>query len=310
MRFGLAFAVALAPALGEADPLAAVEHAFSEWLEFHSGQGRIAFFEQGALSRRVDLGLPVDAPVDLASLSKAITGVCVSELVASGEMTWEDRFDVLYGSGPSVTIGQLLTHSGGLGPDGTQRAMALWFDTDESRMDDVLQLMNLRGGQTGVAGEFAYNNENYALLGLAIEAATAEPYAEACQRLALAPAGVSAAPSARAGGFLPWGGWSMTLENYGRFAWHWFGDGPPQTPTAPIGAFRYGPGMIYEMRLPGMRTWFWHDGLLCFPNRFAAGGLVVGSAEGVIVVLNHDICDLDASFGFFDVKLAIRNATP
>jgi CubicO group peptidase (beta-lactamase class C family) len=274
------------------DPIA---EALADWLGTHGGKGAIAIVKNGEVLAEHNLGLDPSALAELASLSKAVTAVCANALVNEGVMSWQDSFSALYGSGPDVVLGDLVTHTAGLAPDGTQLGMALWVDQPTPRSADVLNLIDLRGGNSGEHGTYYYNNENYALLGLAIEAATGDTYEDACRKAALEPAGATGQASARTGAFLPWGGWQMTPADYARFAEHWFGAGsaiaaaPLDYPHDVRDGRGYGLGMVYRTE-GDVLTEFLHAGLWCFPGRFNAASYVYGQVGAYTGVVVFDQC--------------------
>jgi len=91
--------------------------------------GQIVVLKDGNVVANGQLG-NATGPVELASLSKAITGACVVALVQDGVMSWADS---LGDYAPDiqkplarVTLSELLTHSGGLWPDSTYGPMSGW----------------------------------------------------------------------------------------------------------------------------------------------------------------------------------------
>lgn len=273
---------------------------FATWLSEQTANGVLALFDGPRLIGHAEHGLAATDIVEIASLSKAITAICASELVREGRLDWSDPFDDIYGSGPDVPLKALVTHSGGLGPDGTQMGMAFWFDRPGPFARDVLGLMEARGGNSGKAGAYDYNNENYALLGLAIEAASEARYVDACRARVLSPAGAMGGPGPRSGGFLPWGGWGMTVADFGRVMAHWFapqGDiaqDPFAYPAIKVGgSVHYGLGVF--QRQSGSGYSFWHFGALCLPRRFAGGAYAITTAEGWTLVAAYDACPEDGA---------------
>jgi CubicO group peptidase (beta-lactamase class C family) len=291
-------------AVAEEDRTAPVADAFAGWLADNDAKGALVVMLDGEIAGEYDKGIDPGEPAELASLSKAITAVCASEMVAQGKFGWQDSFRDIYGSGPDVTLASLVTHTSGLSPDGTQLGMVMWRMSPKPRGKDVLQLIELRQGNSNAPGTFFYSNENYALLGLAIEAVTNAPMAETCNAAALEPAGITGQVSAEVGDFLAWGGWSLSLADYGRFAAHWFGpDGkvgrlPFDFPATVLNDYVYGLGMQYETE-NGAVLEYWHTGLWCFPGAFDASSYVYGYLDEVSLIMITDACTVLAE----DVEL-------
>ena len=175
--------------------------------------------------------------------------------------------------------------------------MPFWLDqgqdTDQHFSAQVLDLVTARAGQTGQRGAYQYNNENYALLGLVIEAVTSEPYFDACRtRLDLPDTIV---PSPRTGQFQPWGGLAADPASYLAFLHRHFGPGsavgddPFAFPHVDIGdGAYYGLGMVFRRFQGGYN--FWHFGAQCFPGRLNAGSYVVLWAGQMSAAAVYDAC--------------------
>ena len=272
--------------------------AFEHWAQENALNGAIAVLKDGIVLRQLGVGQDANAPVETASLSKAITAICVSELVARGALSYGDSAAHHLGRGPDVTVAQLLTHTAGLGADSTQFSMQVWFGSASPRHARVLEAVMLRPwflrGRL-VPETYHYSNENYALLGLIIEAVSDTSYEQACRDLVLTPAKAAGQPSPLSGAFLPWGGWRMTLADYGRFHATWFGRNnaraqtPLQSPAAKIGSdYYYGLGSIFRSDVTG--THYWHTGALCFPGRLNVGSFAASWANGWTVATSYDKC--------------------
>ncbi len=276
---------------------AQVRAAFDGWLAAHEAQGALALVYQGGAPVVSKHGLDPEPPVELASLSKAITGVCAAELVARGTMAWDDSLEDLIEDAPDLTFAELITQSGGLRKDSTQRLMrrsfgAPWHEVAEQ----VLEKITERDGPKAQAGPHRYNNENYALAELMIEAATGRAYVDVCAEAALAPAGVTGVVSEDTGAFAAWGGWQMPVGDHARWHHHWFaGDNalatnPLDFPSAPLDGLpiRYGMGTYFRTLEPG--NTFWHFGALCFPGRMNAGTYAVSLFGDWTIVAAYDVC--------------------
>ena len=285
-----------------------IENAWSAWVEAGgTDRATLAILRSGDVVRAVGRGAPADAPMLLASLGKVITAACIGELIGQGRLAADTRIgEILAEPGPAAeqTIGALLTHSGGIWPDATQgRPPTLAGSPSE----DVARRALRRDPQRGAAGTFAYNNENYAILGLVIEAITGEPYDRACRRLVLDPLRIdSAALDGVWGTHGAWGGWSMSAVDYARLVWAAFGPdtaigaAPEAWPSVDVGSARYGMGAFW--RAVQDRTFFWSSGMLCWAGEGNGGYFASYGGEWLVVTLYADclagtdrLRDLDAA---------------
>lgn len=255
---------------------------------------------------------------ELASLSKSITAACALTLVSAGKLGWSDRLPTLLGEAPDVTVAQVVTHSAGQGADVAQVAMPLWLDRSAPDAthysQQVLDAINARPSRTGTAGSYHYNNENYALLGLVIEAASGKAFHEYC-RPALG-LNTDIAPSPRTGRMQTWGGIAATPAAYLNFLTGWYGpDGaigrdPFALPHIKIAdGVYYGMGMLFRVRDAGFN--FWHFGALCFPGRLDRGSYAVIWEGEAAALATYDACldwpamqalDADLAMAFYGAR--------
>lgn len=277
----------------DSDRMTAMRSAYAEWLVRHeiSGTGALAYEARPATA----IG-DATRPIELASVSKSITALCAAALSDAGQLDFSHSVRDVLGRGPDVSVGSLVTHTSGVVADITQPLMVLWLNTEGNRADIVLNFMK---DPVGVPGEYAYNNVNYALLGLVIEASAGADYEATCRRLVLEPAGATGQASERTGGFISWGGWSMSPLDYARVHGHWFG---PHTNTGrnPLdyphvalddaGLF-YGLGTAFRENHTGDGTYnYWHFGALCFPALFSVGAFAVTWGGGWTAVMGYEGC--------------------
>ena len=236
-----------------------------------------------------------DRPFDLASNSKAITALCVAALVDEGTLDWDTPLsDALGKPAPEAGLAELVTHTSGIAPDGTQLRMGLWLNEAAPRHAHVARIVLDRRQQRGTRGSFRYNNENYALLGRIVERATGTTYEAACRSRVLAPAGVEGRLSPRFAAFAAWGGWRMTMADHARLIAYWFGPGgaigadPLAHPHAERGgdAF-YGLGMNYLRLDTGLRMS--HAGAISIPFGPKTGAFVVQYPDGTVAATAYDV---------------------
>ena len=287
----------MAPA-ADADVAVKLEAAFRGWVaEVGAERATMTIWRSGVEQGNAAVGMEPDTPVELASLSKAVTGLCAAHLIQTGVWTKQTTSREVLGKGPAdLTVEALLTHSAGIGPDQTQVLMALWLDTEEDRAVLATETALKRKEQTATKGSYAYNNENYAVLGAMISAQMGTPHHRYCANAVLIPAGVTTAqPSARTGGMASWGGWTMSVQDYARLMYWAYGPGgmigraPDRWPQADMGGGAYyGVGMTQREFRGAMN--YWHFGLLCFGDKLQAGSYAVSWMGDWSVVVAYDRC--------------------
>ncbi|MFK7837945.1 MAG: serine hydrolase domain-containing protein [Sulfitobacter sp.] len=294
----LILALFLTARAASADVPARMETAFQGWMQDVGAQTGVLTLWQGAQQvHDVAIGVAAEAPQPLASLSKAVTGLCAATLVMDGRWTMQTTSAEVLGFGAtSASVAELLTHSSGLGPDQTQGLGLLGLFRSEVAAQTLSQRALNRNEQAGTTGQYAYNNENFAILGAMIAAETGQSYDAYCRDAVLVPAGVTtAAPFAPLAGLLSFGGWEMSVQDYARVM-HWgFGpDGivgrdPGLWPQAQMGGgASYGVGIV-QRAFRGSHN-FWHFGLLCFPARANAGSYAVSWMQDWRAVAAFDGC--------------------
>lgn len=265
---------------------------FEGWIAEQGVPGAMIVLEGQDIATRVEAGRSTTEALEMASLAKAITAICAYGLVDEGALTWDVTIPDLLGRGPEVPLGALLTHSGGIGPDGTQglRGVVRFYAGEDAKRIEAR--IHDRPLQDAV---YAYNNENYALAALMIEAASGDSYTEACHERALAPAGVTTAVrSEKTGNMLAWGGWKISIKDYAAFHSYWFGqDGQIRAELADLPKVRashaeYGLGTFFGGKADARA--FWHFGGLCIPGGLRAGAHAVTYASGWTVVAAYDAC--------------------
>jgi len=183
-------------------------------------------------------GLDPKQPVQLASLSKAITGTCVATLVRDGKLTFETplasalrKFFAANGNPidsrtPSITIAQLLQHRSGIagktsGGDPATGSILVGFLASHSAasppgaafFSSVFQRRLIHDPGTA----FDYSNAGYLVLGAVIEEATGKAYASYCRDAVLTPEGATGELDPKWALIAPFGGWRLSAENYLRF---------------------------------------------------------------------------------------------
>lgn len=271
--------------------------AWSEWVEAGgTPSSTIVVMRAGEIVAETSIGTAVNTAMPIASLSKALTAQCVLKLsesdVLSMDMTLGDVLDVPEHL-QAVTVSQLLTHTSGIWPDSTQNNADLrGSQTDQTQ--SVSQHAIGRDVQMGEVGAYAYNNENYAILGALIEKASGATYYQACSNAVFDPLNIqSASIQGEWAAHGAWGGWSISASDYARVAWAMFGPtgavgaSPLDWPTAALeGGANYGMGVLWR-EIEGRHV-FWSTGMLCWDGRGDGGYFASYGGEWQVVTLYAD----------------------
>lgn len=213
-----------------------IEQAWRDWMaKTQRTHGGLAVMQAGQQLHEANAGgLAPGAQVPYASLSKAITGVCIATLIERGTLSFETtvaqaltRTLVRTGrpSDPrllAVTISQLLVHRAGFGSStggGGELANYLRRNSGgRTAFDEQLRWLFARGLQYPPGERFEYSNANYLMLGAIIEEAAGQPYERYCKAAVLTPLGAQQAMLDPAWRILSsYGGWRMPLFEYARF---------------------------------------------------------------------------------------------
>lgn len=157
----------------------------------------------GAVTFQASAGVGPATPFALASLGKTMTAVAVLRLVAQGQLALEDApqmrlpADLVAGLDlpDGLTLRHLLTMTSGL-PDYLDDAFVADALDDPARVQTPRAALRYAFGEATVfaPGEgFDYANTNYVLLGLILEQASGQPFAQVMQDQVFVPAGMSGA---------------------------------------------------------------------------------------------------------------------
>ena len=300
-----AFIALILPLQAVADTqLDRIETQWKAWAESAGVKtSTISVAKDGKVALSKGLNTKAQTVMAFASLSKAITAACTNKAVGAGVLSFSDTVGSLLGkdmdvapTNTDITIAQLLTHGSGIAPDATQRSMQRWVGGEGVKHQQAAQTALARDVQKATRGTYAYNNENYAILGRIIEVVTGQSYETYCAQAVLTPYGITTANlTSIYGPFAAWGGWSMSADDYNRFLLGNFGPStqlgqyPDQFPnTALNDSVNYGMGVTWREFRQGYNAW--HFGLLCF-GRKTSGGSFFAYYEGTLsVVVTHDKC--------------------
>jgi CubicO group peptidase (beta-lactamase class C family) len=309
MRFpGLIFALLLAAAAGpaRAQTVADIEAAWRGWMT-KSGRttGGLAVMHQGRLAHQAVMGgEAVGNAVPLASLSKAVTGVCIVGLVDRGRLSFDTPLSQALArtfarlGAPAdprmqgVTIGQLLAHRAGFDRAGSNQVergdpvtgqLFTYLRTataTKPSFDEQMKWVLRRRLPLAPGERFAYTNAAYLMLGAVIEEASGQDYEGYCRNTLLAPLGVRGAALDPAWRILAsYGGWRMPLADYGRFYQAFAANNPAIGPAARRwmmspegkqigGGAHYGFGTMVRPMSSGGNFWHWGGWTFTLDNAF------------------------------------------
>lgn len=176
-------------------------------------------------------GMDLAKKRSVASLSKAVTGLCIAGLISDKKLTLTDKLGKLlhkhfdnHGKSaddriPEITISQLLTHYSGFGEGDNDPAIdpALTQVVEASgvkskQYDQMLHLTFSKPLTGNPDTIHAYSNANYLVLGAIIEAVTGQQYEDYCAKRVLEKAGVNATLDPSGKVLSSFAGWYLSPE--------------------------------------------------------------------------------------------------
>jgi CubicO group peptidase (beta-lactamase class C family) len=281
----------------------AISRIWRDWMATNEIEtGALAVILPNGREYGTSLGRTPDDLHPVMSLTKAITGLCVDQLLLENDLGWDttlaDIAPQMSAAGLTprawndhITLAAFANHTSGLAPDLTQSNMA--GDTHGALglhrrwAADALQ----EDAITGEPGVHFYSNTNYAVLGVVVEALSGQSYAQACTDRILTPAGITETViEGRYGSLSSYGGWEISAMDYARLAQHWFApDQPHMTDPRPdfdgyaLGYFDDGETIQ-------------HAGRFCQRDHptGGVGSLFIHSRDGLVLSMNWDACAMPA----------------
>lgn len=282
------------------------------WLDWAKAnkikKSQFALYYAGKPVASFAIGISENTARPLASLSKSITGACIMALIDDGKLRRDQTLaDIRKQTGTasfpknssqSLTIEQLLTHSTAFKKDITQGQSKKWVSGDKNYIDAVARQVLSEAYKPTKNQIYTYNNANYAILGVIIQAVTKSPYEVACNKILGKNSGIyDLSLSPKFSAISSFGGWQGTAKSFLKFANATYGRSSaiqqnfktlPHVKIAK-GIF-YGPGVtVRKNRHKGANVW--HFGLMCFENRKLDNGsyfAIIGQSWSMAVI--HDRC--------------------
>jgi CubicO group peptidase (beta-lactamase class C family) len=318
-RFSLAILilVLLASPVGRAhaQTVDGIEQAWRAWMADQSRKtGGLAVIHGGSAVREAAMGQEaVGTPVPVASLSKAVTAVCVAGLIERGRLSFETPLSqalvrtMMRVGQPvdprlsTVTISELLVHRAGLDKKDIANApLADYLRTHTARRTafDVQLGWIFRHRLASQPGtRYVYSNAGYLILGAVIEEASGRDYESYCRETVLLPLGARDAELDPAWRIMSsYGGWRMPTADYGRFYQAFAPGNPAIGPQARAwmmspdgkrvgsGGVHYGLGTFVRPTTTGGGN-FWHWGAWTYNLRGAYDGTLNASYSAFAVRL-------------------------
>jgi CubicO group peptidase (beta-lactamase class C family) len=196
----------------------------SEWMSHYQiPAASVAIMKDGRLVSTSSLGgLNAATPTRIASLSKAITGVCVGHLVDAGRLSFTTPLGSVLArtftrlgqpADPrfrSITVEQLLTHRAGLPRE------ALPGPRPRGPVGAFMNVLATPLTDNPGAG-MVYSNIGYMTLGLVVEAVTGSDYEHYCRNVALTPMQASGSIDPQLRPRAAAAGWRVSAIDYARF---------------------------------------------------------------------------------------------
>jgi len=304
----------VAPIGAQAQTIDGIEQAWRRWMtQYGRGTGGLAVVHAGRAVREAAMGREaVGAPDPVASLSKAVTGVCDAGLIERGRLSFDTPLSQALARTmarvgqpvdprlSSVTIGQLLVHRAGIAKQDIANApLADYLRTHTAGRTafDVQLGWIFRHRLAAEPGtRYVYSNAGYLILGAVIEEASGRDYEGYCRETVLLPLGARDAALNPAWRIMSsYGGWRMPTADYGRFYQAFALGNPAIGPKARAwmmspdgkrvgGGVHYGLGTFIRPTPTGGGN-FWHWGAWTYELRGAYDGNLSASYSAFAVRL-------------------------
>ena len=280
------------------------ESVWREWMDKYDVKAAsIAIARDGKILRSRGVKRSPSTSFPMASLSKSITAHCLNSLLEETPYDWNstladmkpvlEQLNLTPGA-PMMekTLTQFATHTSGLPKILVQGGTSLGKRNLDSQASMTRTALKVPANFNAERG-YSYSNANYAILGSLIVALSGGSYAEVCKERIMEPAGAMNAHvsghMARTAGY---GGWLVSVEDYARYAMHWFAPGAPWVVNPKGYAFDpytgYGMGAFVRNTEDGYS--FHHGGSWRHKDRRLAnlGSFVIVGADGTAIVVSWD----------------------
>lgn len=198
---------------------------FREWMSLAQvPAASVAIMRDGRLESGFGFGgIHAGTPTRIGSLSKAITAVCVAQLVDSGRLSFTAPLGTVLARTfatlghpvdprfRSITIEQLLMHRSGMAREPVQGPAPA---RDMSGLFTKILATPLADDP---GGAMVYSNIGYITLGMVVQAVTGSDYERYCRDVALKPMQASGTIDPQLRHRAASGGWRVSAVDYARF---------------------------------------------------------------------------------------------
>ncbi len=303
----------------------ALVEGFSAWMTQNAiSEGAIAISYQGKPIAEQGINRAPDDPAPIASLSKAITGICALNALNDAGKSHKLRLSEAMPSFFSkhrakdrrlfaVTVGQLISQDSGIQSKFERRYKTFKTFTEAQKELQMRMIALERLGSNPGRSNHHYSNANYLALGLVIEDLTGETYEAYCKKTVLEPLGITNARLSTDWAVMSsFGGWEISAKDYLIFLNANFQDGLilGKTPTSfepkvHMGKNRYyGPGVMFRKTDKG--TLIWHAGAWKWSDKnidAAFGAYFLMLDDGMAISLNFNDAALNGAFEDLEQRL-------
>jgi CubicO group peptidase (beta-lactamase class C family) len=269
----------------DAIQICSIDNAFRKWLTTNSiTNASLVVMQNGQLIGQFGFGNRKSSTVvPIASLTKAITAMCIANLVDGGKLNYSDKVSDRLSSffksatiadarANNITIEHLLRHTSGLSFDPVVPPWAAGI-TNTASADETFAKAALAQNLDRVPGTGTnkYNNVNYALLGMIVNQVTGQTYEAYCKQSVLTPHRFS---DVHIGAGIPamgaFGGWEMSAEQYADFIYSHYSKMSAGADAFMKASFtaQYGLGVVLKSTSKGRNIWHfgnWPGGKAPFP---------------------------------------------
>ena len=189
-----------------------LENSFKQWVSNDNPKraGIYLLFPSGNIIKRSYGGLDLNKKRPVASLSKAVTGLCVAGLIMDKKLQINDKLEDILPKQffpknkdflKNITISHLLTHHAGFYGNNSRKNSEFYqtlkklvkdYGIKKKYYDKFLPGALSQATIASPGKKYIYSNTNYLILGAVIETVTGISYEDYCSKRVLKPAGVTA----------------------------------------------------------------------------------------------------------------------